>query len=79
LPSTKKSHRAAADREDSHPLPQSELRRIHIRRILETCHGNCVRAARMLGIRRTSIYRSLKSSGKQSGRKRSIAETRTKR
>jgi DNA-binding NtrC family response regulator len=48
------------------PLPLSEMRRIHIRRVLETCNGNRVRAARMLGIGRTSLYRFLKSTDKQS-------------
>jgi len=47
-------------------LPLSELRRIHIRRVLETCNGNRVHGARMLGIGRTSLYRFLKSSDKQS-------------
>src|SRR5580704_10420359 len=48
------------------PLPLSEMRRIHIRRVLETCNGNRVRAARMLGIGRTSLYRFLKGSDKHS-------------
>ena len=48
------------------PLPLAEMRRMHIRRVLETCNGNRVRAARMLGIGRTSLYRFLKSSDKQS-------------
>lgn len=52
--------------ENWRPLPLSEMRRIHIRRVLETCHGNRVRAARMLGIGRTSLYRFLKSSDKHS-------------
>ncbi len=47
------------------PLPLSEMRRIHIRRVLETCNGNRVRAARVLGIGRTSLYRFLKSSDRQ--------------
>jgi DNA-binding NtrC family response regulator len=47
------------------PLPLSEMRRIHIHRVLETCNGNRVRAARILGIGRTSLYRFLKSADKQ--------------
>jgi DNA-binding NtrC family response regulator len=50
--------------ENWRPLPLSEIRRIHIQRVLETCNGNRVRAARMLGIGRTSLYRFLKSSDK---------------
>ena len=42
------------------PLPLVEVRRQHIRRVLETCEGNRVRAAQMLGIGRTSLYRFLK-------------------
>jgi two-component system, response regulator RegA len=56
----------ASPSEPWRPLPLSEMRRIHIRRVLETCNGNRVRAARMLGIGRTSLYRFLKSSDKQS-------------
>jgi DNA-binding NtrC family response regulator len=52
--------------ENWRPLPLSEMRRLHIERVLETCNGNRVRAARMLGIGRTSLYRFLKSSDKQS-------------
>jgi DNA-binding NtrC family response regulator len=51
---------------DWRPLPLSEMRRIHIQRVLETCNGNRVRAARMLGIGRTSLYRFLKGEHKES-------------
>ncbi len=51
---------------DWRPLPLSEMRSIHIQRVLETCKGNRVRAARMLGIGRTSLYRFLKSADKLS-------------
>jgi two-component system, response regulator RegA len=51
---------------DWRPLPLSEMRSMHIRRVLETCNGNRVRAARMLGIGRTSLYRFLKSADRQS-------------
>jgi DNA-binding NtrC family response regulator len=47
------------------PLPLEEIRRQHIRRVLESCHGNRVRAAQMLGIGRTSLYRFLKRSEKK--------------
>lgn len=42
------------------PLPLEEVRRRHIQRVLEMCHGNRVRAAQVLGIGRTSLYRYLK-------------------
>ncbi|MGH9710575.1 MAG: helix-turn-helix domain-containing protein, partial [Candidatus Acidiferrales bacterium] len=42
------------------PLPLDEVRRIHIKRVLEMCTGNRVRAAQVLGIGRTSLYRFLK-------------------
>ena len=48
------------------PLPLNEVRRQHIRRVLESCQGNRVRAAQLLGIGRTSLYRFLKRSEKQS-------------
>jgi DNA-binding NtrC family response regulator len=42
------------------PLPLDEVRRQHIQRVLEMCKGNRVRAAELLGIGRTSLYRFLK-------------------
>jgi len=47
------------------PLPLDEVRRMHIDRVLEACHGNRVRAAHMLGIGRTSLYRHLKRTTKR--------------
>jgi DNA-binding NtrC family response regulator len=47
------------------PLPLEEVRRQHIRRVLEACEGNRVRAAQMLGIGRTSLYRFLKRGEKK--------------
>jgi two-component system response regulator RegA len=55
---------SAGENLDWRPLPLSEMRRIHIQRVLKTCDGNRVRAARMLGIGRTSLYRFLKSADK---------------
>jgi DNA-binding NtrC family response regulator len=46
------------------PLPLDEVRKEHIERVLELCAGNRVRAAQMLGIGRTSLYRHLKRAGK---------------
>ena len=47
------------------PLPLAEIRRMHIERVLESCKGNRVRAAQLLGIGRTSLYRHLKRSNKK--------------
>jgi transcriptional regulator with PAS, ATPase and Fis domain len=47
------------------PLPLEEIRRQHIRRVLDACEGNRVRAAQLLGIGRTSLYRFLKRSEKK--------------
>jgi len=45
------------------PLSLEEVRKLHIRRVLELCHGNRLRAAQILGIGRTSLYRYLKRDG----------------
>jgi len=37
---------------------------VHIQRVLQMCEGNRVRAAQVLGIGRTSLYRYLKRAGK---------------
>ena len=42
------------------PLPLEAVRKQHIQRILQLCGGNRVRAAQLLGIGRTSLYRHLK-------------------
>ena len=42
------------------PVPLEEVRKQHIQRMLELCGGNRVRAAQLLGIGRTSLYRYLK-------------------
>ena len=42
------------------PLTLDEVRGEHIERVLQNCQGNRVRAAQMLGIGRTSLYRFLK-------------------
>ena len=46
------------------PLPLEEVRQIHIQRVLDMCNGNRVRAAQVLGIGRTSLYRFLKRTNK---------------
>jgi DNA-binding NtrC family response regulator len=56
----KPTARAGAAEENWRPLPLNEVRRAHIHRVLEMCHGNRVRTAQLLGIGRTSLYRYLK-------------------
>jgi two-component system response regulator HydG len=46
--------------ENWRPLPLEEVRSKHIQKVLEACGGNRVRAAQLLGIGRTSLYRYLK-------------------
>jgi DNA-binding NtrC family response regulator len=57
--------RASAGDGNWRPLPLDEVRRAHIERVLDTCKGNRVRAAQMLGIGRTSLYRFLKRRGQR--------------
>jgi DNA-binding NtrC family response regulator len=56
----KRAVRTNSSGEEWRPLPLEEVRRIHIHRVLEMSHGNRVRAAQLLGIGRTSLYRHLK-------------------
>jgi two-component system response regulator HydG len=42
------------------PLSLDEVRKVHIQRVLAMCMGNRLRAAQVLGIGRTSLYRYLK-------------------
>lgn len=51
------------DRDDWRPLSLEEVRRQHIQRVLAMCKGNRLRAAQVLGIGRTSLYRYLKQDG----------------
>jgi DNA-binding NtrC family response regulator len=55
-------HRGSRSMEadDWKPLSLEEVRRLHIQRVLEMCQGNRLRAAQILGIGRTSLYRYLK-------------------
>jgi len=53
-------HVHTVNEENWRPLPLDEVRRIHIKRVLEMCNGNRVRASQILGIGRTSLYRFLK-------------------
>jgi DNA-binding NtrC family response regulator len=45
------------------PLSLEEVRNVHIQRVLDMCQGNRLRAAQVLGIGRTSLYRYLKRDG----------------
>ncbi|GAC1666867.1 MAG: sigma-54 dependent transcriptional regulator [Candidatus Acidiferrum sp.] len=48
---------------DWQPLSLDEVRKVHIERVLNICQGNRLRAAQILGIGRTSLYRYLKRDG----------------
>jgi len=58
--SLRRAHEDAPAGNGWRPLTLDEVRRQHIERVLETCQGNRLRAAQMLGIGRTSLYRFLK-------------------
>jgi two-component system, NtrC family, response regulator HydG len=62
-----KPHRSTVANSETNwrPLPLDEVRKVHIQRVLEMCNGNRVRASQVLGIGRTSLYRFLKRSPKQ--------------
>src|SRR5262249_14128126 len=57
--------------EDWRPLSLDDVRKIHIHRVLDMCQGNRLRAAQILGIGRTSLYRYLKRDGQPAGHARS--------
>jgi DNA-binding protein Fis len=48
---------------DWRSLALDEVRKLHMQRVLELCLGNRLRAAQILGIGRTSLYRYLKCDG----------------
>jgi transcriptional regulator with PAS, ATPase and Fis domain len=52
-----------SDSDSWRPLSLDEVRKMHIQRVLELCKGNRLRAAQILGIGRTSLYRYLKRDG----------------
>ena len=51
--------------DEFHPLSLEEMRKIHIHRVLDMCQGNRLRAAQVLGIGRTSLYRYLKEDAQE--------------
>ena len=53
----------SAEGDDWRTLSLGELRKIHIQRVLDICKGNRLRAAQILEIGRTSLYRYLKRDG----------------
>jgi DNA-binding NtrC family response regulator len=57
-------------KESWRPVPLSLVRQQHIERVLEMCGGNRLRAAQILGIGRTSLYRYLKRSDRNGGRRK---------
>jgi DNA-binding NtrC family response regulator len=61
----KPRHRMPLAGAEWRPVPLDEVRRVHIERVLEACGGNRVKAAHMLGIGRTSLYRFLKRSSRR--------------
>jgi DNA-binding NtrC family response regulator len=63
-------HRDPRARQDDDwkPLSLEEVRKMHIQRVLEMCQGNRLRAAQILGIGRTSLYRYLKRDGYETDR-----------
>jgi two-component system, NtrC family, response regulator HydG len=64
LPEQLQHHRGEMrQQEDWRPLSLEEVRKVHIQRVLEMCQGNRLRAAQILGIGRTSLYRYLKRDG----------------
>lgn len=57
----------SAGGEDWKPMSLDEMRKLHMHRILEMCQGNRLRAAQVLGIGRTSLYRHLRRDSQDSG------------
>jgi DNA-binding NtrC family response regulator len=55
-----------ADGDEWRPLSLDEVSKVHIQRVLDMCQGNRLRAAQILGIGRTSLYRYLKRDGQDS-------------
>ncbi|MGB7437577.1 MAG: helix-turn-helix domain-containing protein, partial [Candidatus Acidiferrum sp.] len=55
--------RLTGDDDDWQPLSLDEVRKVHIQKVLQMCNGNRLRAAQILGIGRTSLYRYLKRNG----------------
>jgi predicted DNA-binding protein (UPF0251 family) len=57
----------ASAKDSLRPHTLEEIRRVQIWRVLDACEGNRFRAAQLLGIGRTTLYRFLKRSEKKLG------------
>jgi DNA-binding protein Fis len=57
--------------DDWKPLSLDDVRKLHIRRVLDLCQGNRLKAAQFLGIGRTSLYRYLKRDGMETRKEKS--------
>jgi len=58
-----------SDGDEWRPLSLEEVGKMHIRRVLDMCQGNRLRAAQVLGIGRTSLYRYLKNDEQEASKK----------
>ena len=56
---------SGSDREDWRPLILDDVCKLHIKRVMEMCDGNRGRAAQVLGIGRTSLYRHIRREGEE--------------
>lgn len=57
------------------PLSLDDVRKMHIQRVLEMCQGNRLRAAQILGIGRTGLYRYLKRDSCDAAKEKSGGAT----
>jgi DNA-binding NtrC family response regulator len=69
------SSNAAAATTDLGLVPLDELERNHILRVLEHCHGQKSKAALMLGINRTTLWKKLRLYGIEDSAEPTPAET----
>jgi|SRR5690348_4550267 len=73
-PSQRKSHDPADG--NRYWLQMDEVKRIHIKSVLDMCEGGRMKAAHILGIGRTSLYRFLKREEK-TAKENGVADTNT--